>query len=181
MIASSSSILSSARFVGRRAVCHVSEYFAKPLTTSVENQRNEHAGAAIKRREPNIARLAKAYNKVCDEIAALIKAKKAPKGVVAPLPVPAKGLYQLDVDDVIWQDLGLDGDDEAPPLWLSNDKVRAGIRAMLQKDRCAEEAPRLLREHGHLRTWFSIEWKAVCAVIEEAEGAFSGLFNTPET
>ncbi|KAJ7077217.1 hypothetical protein C8R44DRAFT_836767 [Mycena epipterygia] len=139
--------------------------------TVSENQRNEHAGAAIKRREPNIARLAKAYNKVCDEIAALIKAKKAPKGVVAPLPVPAKGLYQLDVDDVIWQDLGLDGDDEAPPPWLSNDKVRAGIRAMLQKDRCAEEAPRLLREHGHLWTWFSIEWKAVCAVIEEAEGA----------
>ncbi|KAJ7116733.1 hypothetical protein C8R44DRAFT_832625 [Mycena epipterygia] len=139
--------------------------------TASENQRNEHAGAAIKRREPNIARLAKAYNKVCDEIAALIKAKKAPKGVVAPLPVPAKGLYQLDVDDVIWQDLGLDGDDEAPPPWLSNDKVRAGIWAMLQKDRCAEEAPRLLREHGHLRTWFSIEWKAVCAVIEEAEGA----------
>ncbi|KAJ7080314.1 hypothetical protein C8R44DRAFT_653744 [Mycena epipterygia] len=142
--------------------------------TASENQRNEHAGAAIKRREPNIARLAKAYNKVCDEIAALIKAKKAPKGVVAPLPVPAKGLYQLDVDDVIWQDLGLDGDDEAPPPWLSNDKVRAGIRAMLQKDRCAEEAPRLLREHGHLRTWFSIEWKAVCAVIEEAEGAELG-------
>ncbi|KAJ7107142.1 hypothetical protein C8R44DRAFT_834299 [Mycena epipterygia] len=116
--------------------------------TASENQRNEHAGAAIKRREPNIARLAKAYNKVCEEIATLIRTRKAPRGVVAPLPVPSKGLYQLDVDDVIWQDLGLDGDEGTPPMWLSNDKVRAGIRAMLQKDRCAEEAPRCSESMG---------------------------------
>ncbi|KAJ7114460.1 hypothetical protein C8R44DRAFT_881299 [Mycena epipterygia] len=129
--------------------------------TASENQRNEHAGAAIKRREPNIARLAKAYN---------TKSTEGCRGST-PLPVPSKGLYQLDVDDVIWQDLGLNGDEGTPPMWLSNDKVRAGIRAMLQKDRCAEEAPRLLREHGHLRTWFSIEWKALCAAIEAASGA----------
>ncbi|KAJ6596390.1 hypothetical protein DFH09DRAFT_1305273 [Mycena vulgaris] len=112
--------------------------------TRSENQRNEHAGAAINHREPNIARLVKSYSQSCVEIKALIDTKKAPKGAIAPIPVPAKGIYQLDVDDAIWQDLGLDGDEQGvAPLWLSNEKVRAGIRALLQKDRCKEEAPQL--------------------------------------
>ncbi len=80
-----------------------------------------------------------------------------------------KGLYQLDVDDAIWQDIGLD-DDAAPARWLVDNKVRAGIRAMLQKDRCGEEAPRLLRERRHLRVWFAIEWKAVSEAIELSKG-----------
>ncbi|KAJ6540027.1 hypothetical protein DFH09DRAFT_929793, partial [Mycena vulgaris] len=100
----------------------------------------------------------------------LIDAKKAPKGVITPIPIPAKGIYQLDVDDVIWQDLGLDGDEEeAAPLWLSDEKVRAVIRALLQKDRCKEEAPRLLRERRHLQIWFATEWRAVCGVIAITE------------
>ncbi|KAJ7453456.1 hypothetical protein FB451DRAFT_1342546 [Mycena latifolia] len=129
--------------------------------TRSENQRNEHAGQAIKWREPNIAKLANSYNKICEEIAALIKAKQAPAGAVAPLPVPSKGLYQLDVDDVIWQDLGLDDQEGTPPRWLSDDNVRSGIRALLQKDRCEEEAPRLKRERKHLQIWFATEWQAV--------------------
>lgn len=140
-----------------------------PLGT--ENQRNEHASAAIKRREPNINNLVSSYNKLCQRIATLIAAKQAPRGTVAPLPVPTKGIYQLDVDDIIWQDLGLTGDEESmPPLWLSNDKVRSGIRAMLQKDRCEEEALRSLRERQHLQTWFRTEWEVVCEAISLSEG-----------
>ncbi|KAJ7708183.1 hypothetical protein B0H17DRAFT_1191672 [Mycena rosella] len=139
--------------------------------TRSENQRNEHAGAAIKQREPNIARLVKEYNKICDQIEALIKAKKVPARAVVPVLVPAKGIYQLDVDDVIWQDLGLDGDEEgAPPLWLRDNKVRLGIQALLQKDRCHEEAPRLLRERGHLQIWFATEWRAVDEALKASTG-----------
>ncbi|KAJ7432427.1 hypothetical protein B0H11DRAFT_2165331 [Mycena galericulata] len=138
--------------------------------TTSENQRNEHASAAIKRREPSINKLVAAYNKLCEKIRTLIAAKQAPKGAVPPVPVPAKGIYQLDVDDVIWQDLGLDDEeDSTPPLWLSNDNVRSGIRALLTKDRCEEEAPRLLRERGHLQTWFSREWKTVREAISLSE------------
>ncbi|KAJ7154998.1 hypothetical protein C8R43DRAFT_867236, partial [Mycena crocata] len=129
--------------------------------TRSHKQLNEHASDAIKRREPNLNKLGNEYNKGCEEMAKLIKAGKAPKGAVAPIPVPAKGLYQLDVDDDIWQDVGLDGVDGDPALWLVDAKLRAGIRAMLQKDRCEEEAPRLLRERGHLQFWFAMEWKAV--------------------
>ena len=77
----------------------------------------------------------------------------------------------MDVDDMIWQDLGLDEEDEEPPVWLTDDRVRSGIRAMLQKDRCEEEAPRLLRERRHLQMWFATEWIVVCDLIAATEGA----------
>ncbi|KAJ7215361.1 hypothetical protein GGX14DRAFT_562578 [Mycena pura] len=146
--------------------------------TRSENQRNEHVGEAIKRREPNIGRLVKAYNKLCADISALIRTKKAPRGVVAPLPIPEKGLYQLDVDDVIWQDVGLDDNvpGSSPPLWLADANVRSRIRAMLQKDRCGEEAPRLLWERGHLQIWFAMEWKVVCELITMSQGALQYMF-----
>ncbi|KAJ7757316.1 hypothetical protein B0H14DRAFT_3096603 [Mycena olivaceomarginata] len=107
-----------------------------------ENQKNDHAGAAIKRREPTISNMVKEYNKLCVDIVTLIRSKKAPAGMVALSPIPAKDIVQLDIDNTIWQDMGLDEDTE-PAAWLVNDKVRAGIRTMLQKDRCNEEAPRL--------------------------------------
>jgi len=155
----------------RSGMCH-GYIGSSVITICTENQRNEHVGQAIKRREPNIGRLVKTYNKLCGEISALIRAKKAPRRAVAPFPIPEKGLYQLDVDDAIWQDVGLDdiGPSDSPPLWLTDEKVRSGIRAMLQKDRCEEEAPCLLRERGHLQIWFAMEWNVVCDMITKSEG-----------
>jgi len=40
---------------------------------------------------------------------------------------------------------------------------------MLQKDRCLEESPRLLSEHGHLQIWFADEWKAVSKAIQTTD------------
>ncbi|KAF7345951.1 hypothetical protein MVEN_01617500 [Mycena venus] len=137
--------------------------------TRSENQCNEHAGAAIKRREPTITSTVKQYNKLCADIATLIKARKAPADAVAPTPIPTREIYQLDVDNAIWQDIGLDQDTE-PVLWLSDNNVRSGIRAMLQKDHCEEEAPRLLRERRHMQIWFATEWEAVCETIKLSEG-----------
>ncbi|KAJ7354318.1 hypothetical protein DFH08DRAFT_955712 [Mycena albidolilacea] len=122
-----------------------------------ENQKNDHAGAAIKRREPTISNTVKEYNKLCANIASLIRNKKAPAGT-------------LDVDDAIWQDMGLD-EDTVPASWLVDDKVHAGIRAMLQKDRCNEEAPRLKRECRYLQIWFATEWEAVSETMKIAQGA----------
>ncbi|KAJ7776573.1 hypothetical protein DFH07DRAFT_766765 [Mycena maculata] len=106
--------------------------------TASENQRNEHAGQVIKQHGPNISKLMTAYNKSCDDIAKLIAAKKAPRSAVAPAQV-AKSLYKLDVNNIIWQDVGLDEDnnnDTARPLWLSDDNI-----------------------------WFAREWKTVCEAI----------------
>ncbi|KAJ7887859.1 hypothetical protein B0H14DRAFT_2337577 [Mycena olivaceomarginata] len=60
---------------------------------------------------------------------------KAPQdwpGAITPLPIPPNGLWQLDVEDTIFQDVGLYNRDDIsePPLWLCNDKVKAGIKAV---------------------------------------------------
>ncbi|KAF8149681.1 hypothetical protein K438DRAFT_1910421 [Mycena galopus ATCC 62051] len=135
-----------------------------------------HAGEAIKRREGSMLTQVKPYNKLCGEISTLIAAKKAPKHSVAPKPMPLKGLYQLDVDDEIWQEVGLNDAEDRPAPWITDDNVRSGIRAMLQRDRCQEEAPRLLRERRHLQIWFSEEWEAVARMIDMTEGAMQYTF-----
>lgn len=83
-----------------------------------------------------------------------------------------EGLFDLDVDDDIWLDIGLgydddDADGSVPPLWLSNDNVRAGIRAMLDRDRCLEERKRLLDERSAMQEWFSEEWMVVTLAMRD--------------
>lgn len=92
----------------------------------------------------------------------LIKSKKAPRGSRTPLKIDLKSLYSLDVDDDIWQDIGLQNDDDTsaePPDWLSKDSVRNGIKGILLKDQCDEEDTRLVHERCALQEWFSEEWE----------------------
>jgi hypothetical protein len=46
---------------------------------------------------------------------------------LAPLPIAREGLFKLDVDDDIWQDIGLDDDgndmQQVVPAWLGNDSL----------------------------------------------------------
>ncbi|KAJ7085326.1 hypothetical protein C8R44DRAFT_543346, partial [Mycena epipterygia] len=135
-----------------------------------------HTESAVKRREPAIGKLNLQYNKLCADLAQIIKDGQAPPGAQPPLPIAPKQLWQLDVDDGIWQDVGLDEDDaEAaagePPLWLSDEKVRTGIKAMLELDRCDEEDAILKKERCALQVWFAEEWKIVNEAIMRAESA----------
>ncbi|KAG6915066.1 hypothetical protein DXG01_013656 [Tephrocybe rancida] len=53
---------------------------------------------------------------------------------------PRTGLANTNVDDAIWEDLGLDeGSLAPPPPWLSDEGVQAGIRALLEYDRCIKK------------------------------------------
>lgn len=75
----------------------------------------------------------------------MVKRKVAPPGAVIPEVIPAGALWTLDVDDAIWQDIGLEEapdletSDSTPPLWLRDEKLRAGIRSLLDYDRTVEE------------------------------------------
>lgn len=82
---------------------------------------------------------------------------------MAPERIEAKDLWTLDVGDAIWQDIGLDdtSDDSEPPLWLSDERVRKGIRAMVELQRCEEEEGFLLRERASAQVWFAEEWRTV--------------------
>ncbi|KAF9063377.1 hypothetical protein BDP27DRAFT_1232262, partial [Rhodocollybia butyracea] len=94
-----------------------------------------------------------------------------PHHPVAPKQIPMEKLFGLDVDDAIWQDVGLDGDGDTlnPPLWLCDDQVRNGIRSVLLRDRCDEELCRLMNELLTQREWFSEEWQIVVDCIETVE------------
>jgi hypothetical protein len=66
-----------------------------------------HTKQQVKHKEPGIQTLARKYNTLCNELVEIIRAKKAPRGAVAPLAIEMNGLFKLDVDDDIWQDVGL--------------------------------------------------------------------------
>ncbi|KIK51701.1 hypothetical protein GYMLUDRAFT_141050, partial [Collybiopsis luxurians FD-317 M1] len=82
----------------------------------------------------------------------------------APKPIDLDNLFNLDVNDDIWLDIGFGYDeDTAPPFWLSNEQVRNSIRVLLDQDRCAEERRYLLAERDAMQEWFSEEWHVVNA------------------
>lgn len=100
----------------------------------------------------------------------MIRRGKAPVGAVAPQPIPDGGLWQLDVNDDIWQDVGLDDGSHGvePPSWLADEDTRAGIRSMLDYDRCCEEETRLLRERLAMEDWMKEEWDVISAALDES-------------
>jgi len=65
------------------------------------------------------------------------------------------------VDDDIWQDIGLNDDYDGSsivPDWLGNEKVRVGIKSLLELERCEEEQRRLLYERLAMQEWMLEEW-----------------------
>ena len=106
---------------------------------------------------------------MCRQLTDLIANGQAPSGSIAPRPVQRDGLFKLDVDDNIWQDIGLnDGNGSEIPRWLGDEEVRSGIQALLQHDRCCEEELRLRKERCNLQQWFMEEWDGIEAARREA-------------
>ena len=144
-----------------------------------------HTSEAIGRRDQTVQKLAKAYNALCAQLANLIRTHRAPAGAVAPVPLPSEDVFDLDVDDPIWADNGLDDDDNDnddntadgvprhSPRWLSDENVRLGIRGILQRDRCLEEEERLIQERADLETWAAVEWESI-----QAANVHAGMLST---
>ena len=103
---------------------------------------------------------------MCYDMTKQIKEKKAPKKSMAPVLIDCEHLFSLDVDDDIWQDIGLDEhESEVVPGWLGDEKIREGIKALLTVTRCAEELARIKRECTALQEWSREEWQAINAAI----------------
>ncbi|KAG6915516.1 hypothetical protein DXG01_011112 [Tephrocybe rancida] len=132
-----------------------------------EQKLNNHTSAAARTCEPTITRLALLYNQHCNTMKKMINERRAPRGARCPAKIEAKGLWALDVDDKIWQDIGLDEDitESQPPAWLCDERVHNGIKALLEHDRCLEEEKCLVHECRSMWVWFAEEWKIVNAAI----------------
>ncbi|KAG6914013.1 hypothetical protein DXG01_002922 [Tephrocybe rancida] len=99
-----------------------------------------HTAASVKSRKPAISKLACSYNALCDTMQQLFNKGKAPCGAICPKQLELKGIFDLDVNDTIWEDIGLEeGTPAALPLWLADENMHAGIKALLERDRCLEE------------------------------------------
>lgn len=108
------------------------------------------------------------FNTLCGKIREHIATGGAPRGARAPETIGREGLFKLDVDDAIWQDVGLEDDDGGPmPLWLGDEKAREGIRRLLEYDRCQEELRRLRRERQSMQEWAIEEWGRLQRAREE--------------
>jgi len=119
---------------------------------SVDQKLDSRIQSEAKRKEPGILNLVKQYNNLCQEIEVLMSQGYAPRGALKPTMIDREGLFKLDVDDDIWQDIGLqDGPDTASPRWLTDHKVQEGIRLLLELDRCIEEEDRLQKERCTMR------------------------------
>ncbi|KAJ7059947.1 hypothetical protein C8F01DRAFT_989075 [Mycena amicta] len=132
-----------------------------------EQKLYSHTESAVKRREPTIRNLNKQYNEMCAKIVTTIKSDAQLRDMVPPRPIEPGKLWTLDVDDEIWEDIGLDDEEfgDVVPDWLGNEGVRLGIRAMLVLDRCDEEDVRLKKERIALQVWFAEEWQLIILAL----------------
>ncbi|KAJ3733669.1 hypothetical protein DFJ43DRAFT_994490 [Lentinula guzmanii] len=128
---------------------------------------HNHTEDSVKRRNHGIQSLAQQYNKLCEQMVNRISLGRAPANAIAPRPIPTKELFSLDVDDSIWDDIGLDDSEQTTdlPLWLVDEGVRMGIQGILLRDRCDEELQRLRYELKSLAEWHSEEWTIVNMAI----------------
>ncbi|KAG0698489.1 hypothetical protein DFH29DRAFT_983874 [Suillus ampliporus] len=115
--------------------------------------------------EPGILKLVSTYNGLCSQLRSLIRQCQAPPYAIMPHIIPHDGIFLLNIDDNIWQDVGLDDDTMVPPVWLSDDAVRNGIRLQLKVDRCVEEEARLMRERAVIQEWMLADDVAVTDAV----------------
>ncbi|KAJ7723983.1 hypothetical protein B0H16DRAFT_1333782, partial [Mycena metata] len=161
--------LSRAERISRR---HLQELQGIPRN---EQKLQTHTEAAVKKRQGKINKQKNVYNTLCDLMAKEIQQRRAPSGAIVPDKIKSNDVYNLDVDDAIWQDIGLDderdGENALPPGWLADTEVRRGIQAVLQLDRADEEDAILLKEQSSMRRWFTEEWEVLEAAMAKAKSA----------
>jgi len=120
----------------------------------------------MQRRTPGLMAAIRKFNKYCDALVAL-----SDPAANIPLPRHLKTNLSILQDDLyLMEDVWVHPSAEAAPLWLTDTKVRKGIRAMLKIDRCTEERRRLGIEADNLCRWFGRELTAVELSIQTTVG-----------
>ncbi|KZV96305.1 hypothetical protein EXIGLDRAFT_765408 [Exidia glandulosa HHB12029] len=124
-------------------------------------QEKDHAQTRnlVHRREQNLNAQVRKFNALVVKIEVLVKQGKGPKRHTRlPRKLEARKLFRLDVDDDIWQeDPGLGPQDDVLPRWQTDERVKNGIVALLEVQRCKEELERLSAEIVTLEAWWKEE------------------------
>jgi len=116
----------------------------------------------MQRRTPALMSAIRKFNKYCDTLITL-----SDPAANIPLPRHLKtDLTHLRDDPYLMEDVWVHPSTQAAPPWLTDTKIRKGIRAMLKVDRCTEEYRRLGFEADNLSRWFGRELAAIELAIE---------------
>lgn len=136
-----------------------------------DHKAHAQTAEALKRRLPGIRALARRYNGFCAQLSDMKARSPIHKNAVIPKPVDINGLFDIGVDDAIWEDAGLDGDvEETPPAWLADEKTREGIKAMLMYERGKEEISRLNLEMQALFASLTEQYLAIEKAVATCTG-----------
>ncbi|KAG1851483.1 hypothetical protein DFJ58DRAFT_886434 [Suillus subalutaceus] len=114
----------------------------------------------------------KIKDNLCANLSALIRQRRSPPNAIAPNPISPAGIFDLDIDADIWQDIGLDDVVLEPPDWLADEATRAAIKLVLEIDRCNEEESRVKVECYTLQEWAIAQWDALQRACAHAKIGF---------
>lgn len=92
-------------------------------------------------------------------------------GASIPHSLLNKRIWDLDVDDPVWSDPALYSGGEEVPRWMYDTAFKAGIRAVLQLDRCREESERLEYEMEAFVGWIAGRFDLLDQALHESAGA----------
>ncbi|KAG7088856.1 hypothetical protein E1B28_012810 [Marasmius oreades] len=132
---------------------------------------------SISKRAPALQSAIKKYNQYVDKLKALHKPSYAIP-IPRSLPVELAALRDPE-SSYLWEDVWIArSDSEAAPLWLVDESVRSGIRAMLTLDRCREERVRLESEASNMCKWYGHEFLGIeKAYSSEKYQKYKTIFN----
>ncbi|KAF9518590.1 hypothetical protein BS47DRAFT_1358860 [Hydnum rufescens UP504] len=119
----------------------------------LDQKTKAHVEKAVKSRSGGIEATVKKYNAKLKELVALRGKGGIRRGAYVPPMLTMEGLYQLDVDQDIWED----------------SRVKEGIRLSQEIANCRQELERCKAEHANLQTWFCEEYSRVMEVFMGSE------------
>ncbi|KAH7091862.1 hypothetical protein BKA62DRAFT_786834 [Auriculariales sp. MPI-PUGE-AT-0066] len=147
-----------ARVIGRIFEFHYLDRAVGGRDIPLGYKQNQRRRQQLKSGNPIIQRLHARYNGLVENLHDFAKRRK----INFPLPQPLPpNILSLRDDPALLEDVWLGSSEDNAPLWLTDPKVRIGIRAMHILDRCNEESARLEREQAQLTDWLVTHWKRI--------------------
>ncbi|KAF9518566.1 hypothetical protein BS47DRAFT_1289560, partial [Hydnum rufescens UP504] len=128
---------------------------AHTKTNRDEDQKTKvHVEKAVKHRAPGIDVTLNKYNALWKDMLREWGQNGVKRDAYVPLELSIEGLYKLDVDQDIWQNVDMaDFEGGKVPLWRSDTEVQDGIRAAQEVKSCWEELFQCEWEHSNLHLW----------------------------
>jgi hypothetical protein len=102
-----------------------------------------------------------------------MRSLRSPTDPTANIPLPqhlSTDFTILRDDPYLMEGVWVHSSTAAAPPWLTDTKIRKGIRAMLKIDRCTEEYRRIGIEADNLCRWFGQELAAIELAIQTTIG-----------